>query len=339
MQLWPSLYVNYNPQALTIDKREGIVEQLLLPGLVAGLIYINTLGIVRFSSVLFVNVAYHITATFFSFFLLDNSYVKLFLWQQILFLVIVSIPSIFISYSREKGMRLQFISKKNLGIERKESENARNETEQMLRLFQHLNINTQTPNRAQLQNCLSAYFKRETEAVSLVLLKLARFKEINNTIGHDRCDELLKLITLRIDTEISLSQYEVLSIGNNLQKLPSKIAVIEGISFAIVLKNGQKEMVDEFCTYLRDRTSGLVELEGTLLDLQMLVGVSCSTSAKQGKSPQQIIHEAQVGLAIAARRESRIGVYSPGLDSYSEQKLSLMGKLRKSIGVVLPAEN
>jgi len=112
-------------------------------------------------------------------------------------------------------MRLQFESKKNLDLAKKESELAKKETEQMLHLFKHLNINTQTPNRAQLQECLSTYFQHQEKRASLILLKLARFKEINNTIGHDRCDELLRLITLRIDAEISLSRYEVLTIGNN----------------------------------------------------------------------------------------------------------------------------
>jgi len=98
-----------------------------------------------------------------------------------------------------------------------------------------------------------------------------------------------------------------------------------------VLKEDREENVKEFAAYLRDSTSGIVELEGTLLDLQMLVGVSACASSENEKSPQEIIHEAQVGLAIAATRESRIGVYSPGLDSYSEQKLSLMGNLRRAI--------
>lgn len=324
--------INNSPGVMLFDEKENVGMMIIFPCFVAGIIYINTISVVRFSRTIFINIAYHLSFGAFNFILLGETFFSWPLSIQIVFLMFISIPSLFISFSRELVSRNQYIASKNLDIARKESEKAKNEASQLLGLFTNLNITTDTPNRTQLQSQLAFYFGNEKSDFALILLKLSRFKEINNTLGHERCDKLLKLLTLKIDSALNISEFEVLPIGSNLQKLPSHIAVIEGITFGVIVKDFDEKAINNFATYMRDSSSGTIDLEGILLDLQMVVGVSTVSSLDlETKTPQTLIHEAQVGLSIGSSQENRIGVYSSSRDSYSESKLSLMGKLRTAI--------
>lgn len=65
---------------------------------------------------------------------------------------------------------------------------------------------TQLPNRARLRNTLEAAWSRRDEhgRLALLFVDLDRFKNVNDTLGHDAGDELLLLVARRLERSVRL---------------------------------------------------------------------------------------------------------------------------------------
>lgn len=205
----------------------------------------------------------------------------------------------------------------------------KHEMENRARILATVDTRTGMPNRAQLQQQL-AYYGAERKDFSLVLMKVRGFKQINNTLGHENGDELLKLIGLKIDSVVRGEKFKTLFVGQNGEGLPSRVAVVDSLTFAIIFSDYPQEELMEFASQLKEEVSGTIEFQEIILDLEMLLGLSFCKLTEM-KNSSRIVHEAQVGLAAATKMEKQIGVYSPLIDPYSEEKLSMMGHLRTAV--------
>lgn len=205
----------------------------------------------------------------------------------------------------------------------------RSEFETRTHLLASVDTRTAMPNRAQLQQQLARY-SIDPRHFSLILMKVMRFKQINNTLGHENGDELLKLLALKIDSVFSSKRDMALSVGNNAEGIPSNIAVVDSLTFAAIIKAHESRAVNDFAVQIREEISGTIEFKNVLIDLEIVMGIS-SHDHTFVKSPEKMVHEAQVGLAAATRLEQRIALYTPLIDPYSEKQLSLMGYLRKAV--------
>ncbi len=219
-----------------------------------------------------------------------------------------------------------------LNLERRHKERLQAEKQKFEfqnKILASVDTRTLMPNRAQLQQYLEQYL-REKKGFSLALLKVKGFKKINNTLGYERGDELLKLVGMKIDAEVENEGLRWLSVGKNSQEIESKVAVADSLTFAVIFKDCDVKQMDQAMLRLRDKISGTIEFAEVILDIEILLGLSV---VEQGvaKDVLQVIHEAQVGLAAATKFESRVGIYSPLIDPYSEEQLSLMGNLREAV--------
>jgi len=204
----------------------------------------------------------------------------------------------------------------------------KHEMESRAQMLASVDTRTGMPNRAQLQQQIDRYTSQK-KVFSLVLMKVMGFKKINNTLGHENGDELLKLMALKIDSVFSDGSVSTYSVGNNAEGLPSKVAVVDSLTFAAILQVNDDVLLNTLAIDLRDKVSGTIEFKDVVLDLEVLMGIT--RSDLQSKNSERIVHEAQVGMAAASKFEKRIGVYSPLIDPYSEEQLSLMGHLRNAV--------
>lgn len=239
-------------------------------------------------------------------------------------------------YSMKTGSAIEIVLL-SLGLadrmnqERRQKERLQAEKTEMESRAQMLaSVDTRTgmPNRAQLQQQIDRY-SYDNKKFSLVLMKVMGFKKINNTLGHENGDELLKLMALKIDSVFSGASVHTYSVGNNAEGIASHVAVVDSLTFAAILRENDDQILNELALELRDKISGTIEFKDVVLDLEVLMGITSSDT--QFKTSERIVHEAQVGMAAANKFEKRIGIYSPLIDPYSEEQLSLMGHLRKAV--------
>ncbi len=240
-------------------------------------------------------------------------------------------------YSMKLGSSLEVVLL-SLGLadrmnrERREKEileTERVELKSKAQMMASVDTRTGMPNRAQLQQQLDIYSKSHM-SFSLILLKVMGFKRINNTLGHENGDELLKLLALKIDSVFSDGSIPIFTVGNNAEGVPSDVAVVDSLTFAAIVNEAEPGRLENVALNLKEQVSGTIEFKNVMLDLEILIGVTTNVGT-QPKNSERIVHEAQVGMAAANKFEQHIGVYSPLIDPYSEDQLSLMGLLRQAV--------
>jgi diguanylate cyclase (GGDEF)-like protein len=156
---------------------------------------------------------------------------------------------------------------------------------------------------------------RPERTVAVLLVDLDRFKEVNDTLGHDHGDELLKVVAERLQG--------ALREGDTLARLG-------GDEFAVVLTDlPHRGAAAETAARLHDALRRPFGLRGIAVELDASVGVALSP--EHGRDVTTLIQRADVAMYDAKRTQGRIETYSIERDPYSPARLSLLGELRRAI--------
>lgn len=187
--------------------------------------------------------------------------------------------------------------------------------EQEIQHLAYYDTLTLLPNRNQFKNHLTQLIKANPERPSAVLMMdLDRFKEINDTIGHEAGDHLLKEIANRLKA----FAYEGVFIAH-----------IGGDEFAIVVEDisGQDpKAVAENFSGLFDRPFVIEQLT---LDVDVSMGIA--TYPTDADSTEGLLQCADIALYSCKGKHFPYAIYSDKLNKYSVQRLSLMSELRGAL--------
>ncbi len=188
------------------------------------------------------------------------------------------------------------------------------------RRLRHLALHdalTGLPNRTLFHERVERAIKgmRPERSVAVLLVDLDRFKEVNDTLGHDHGDELLKVVADRLSG--ALRQ------GDTLARLG-------GDEFAVVLTDlPHRGAAAETAGRLHDALRRPFGLRGIAVELDASVGVALSP--EHGTDVTTLIQRADVAMYDAKRTQGRVETYSTERDPYSPARLSLLGELRRAI--------
>ena len=155
--------------------------------------------------------------------------------------------------------------------------------------------------------------RKDGERVAVLLIDLDRFKEVNDSLGHDAGDELLK------------------DIGGRLVDVAGDAPVsrLGGDEFAIVLASTTPQQAIEFANALRSR----IEAPGSIRDIPVSVDASIgiALAPDDGTDVGQLVRRADV--AMYAAKQARAGVlrYDAAADRNDASKLVLMTELRIAV--------
>ncbi len=156
---------------------------------------------------------------------------------------------------------------------------------------------------------------RPEHSVAVLLVDLDRFKEVNDTLGHDHGDELLKVVAERL--------------GGALRE-GDTLARLGGDEFAVVLTDlPHRGAAAETAGRLQDALRLPFGLRGIAVELDASVGVALSP--EHGTDVTTLIQRADVAMYDAKRTQGRVETYSTERDPYSPARLSLLGELRRAI--------
>ncbi len=174
---------------------------------------------------------------------------------------------------------------------------------------------TQLANRNALESALDERLGDLSRPGAVVVLDLDRFKDVNDSLGHQFGDRMLCAVAGRLSGLLG----------------PEDLAArLGGDEFAVLL--GQVESADD----LEERIDGLVDrvgrpldLDGIALDLGISVGVAAWPGDAQTSS--DLLRMADIAMYEAKRTHQPWVRYAPTIGHTSPNVLRLMGELRDAI--------
>ncbi len=209
-------------------------------------------------------------------------------------------------------------------------ESAKTEAELAERLYQSQALNgalehqalhdglTDLPNRTllheRLRQAISARDETSSGSVALLVIDLDRFKEINDTFGHQYGDLLLQQIGERLREAIGPA---------------GTIARLGGDEFALLLSNAddlRSQRIARQLLSVLDETFTILEHR---VDISASIGIALSP--EHGADADVLLRRADVAMYLAKRASRGYAVYSFDQDQHSPERLALMSELRKAI--------
>jgi len=151
--------------------------------------------------------------------------------------------------------------------------------------------------------------------VGLVLLDIDRFKDINDSLGHDHGDELLEQVAERLRG--ALRDEDV-------------VARLGGDEFAVLLPDVRSVAnAERLARRVRQLFVPPFQLGEMSLHVETSVGVACIPDHATDAS--SLMRTADVAMYSAKHHRTGVAVYDPDEDHSSPQRLVLLGDLHQAI--------
>jgi diguanylate cyclase (GGDEF)-like protein len=145
-----------------------------------------------------------------------------------------------------------------------------------------------------------------------MLIDLDRFKEINDTLGHESGDLLLSDIGKRLSV--------------NVREIDT-VARLGGDEFAVLAVGaGTPEAALAVAHRLRQMLETPFSLRGLQLEVEASVGIALVP--EHGRDVDTLIRHADVAMYVSKELHSGAEIYSAERDDYSPDRLRLVGELR-----------
>ena len=167
--------------------------------------------------------------------------------------------------------------------------------------------------RRRIEEALAEAQQRRS-GVSVLLLDLDRFKEINDTLGHQSGDLLLQALAKRLETLI---------------RDTDTVARLGGDEFAIVSPGaGDEAGAFVLAERIRAGLEAPFALAGLTVEVEASVGIALYPD--HGDDVEALIRHADVAM-YNGKKTHRPMLYSQKDDHYSPDRLALVGELRRAI--------
>jgi diguanylate cyclase (GGDEF)-like protein len=162
------------------------------------------------------------------------------------------------------------------------------------------------------QALLSA--KRDGEGFSLMLLDLDRFKEINDTLGHQTGDAVLEEFATRL---------------RSVSRASDTVARLGGDEFALVLLGARDGASALFIAErIRRALDEPFSIDGLSLQLETSIGIS--VFPEDGEDTEVLLRHADIALYASKESHAPV-VYAAKHNQHSPAKLSLVAETRRAI--------
>ncbi len=147
------------------------------------------------------------------------------------------------------------------------------------------------------------------------MLDLERFKHVNDVLGHAVGDRLLQQIAVRL-------------CGGALRD-GDIVARLGGDKFAVFLPQADADTARAVADRLRRSLEEPLTLDDHTVDVS--AGIGIATCPAHANDADTLLGRAEVAMYAAKARQAGVTVYDPGVDSASEQSLSLLTELRTAV--------
>lgn len=182
----------------------------------------------------------------------------------------------------------------------------------------YLDEMTGLPNRASFMKELnSAIYKSESnrEPLSVLVMNLDRFKQINNVLGHDFGNELLHAVSIRIS--------QVFRKDNDV------VARISGDEFAVLLPATNANVAVSIAQKLLQAFEKPIQLDDNFVDIT--AGIGIASYPAHSSQIEQLLSFAEIAMQVSKVKKSGPVIFDPSFDAGSNVNLTLASELKKSI--------
>jgi len=173
---------------------------------------------------------------------------------------------------------------------------------------------TELPNRALFHHRAAAALAASPagKPVAIAIIDLDRFKEVNDTLGHQNGDHLLTELARRLDAEM---------------RPGDTVARLGGDEFGVILT----DLVDAEGDLGRLR--GVIELEASISGLPLSVEASVGfvVAPEDGTDVDELLQRADIAMYVAKACRAGVVRYDQSQNSYDAANLGLIVELRRAI--------
>ncbi len=176
---------------------------------------------------------------------------------------------------------------------------------------------TGLPNRSLLQDRLEqaiAHSRRSKRPFGVALMDLNRFKEVNDTLGHNVGDELLREVGRRL---------------RNLVRADDTVARMGGDEFVVILQGMGEAGISSFVHKLQTALEPVFFWENQSIHISASTGIALFPLHAEDAS--SLIRYADIAMYQAKRADRDHAVYAPEHERSSREMLTLKSELRDAI--------
>ncbi|OUR78758.1 GGDEF domain-containing protein [Colwellia psychrerythraea] len=171
---------------------------------------------------------------------------------------------------------------------------------------------TDLPNRNKLNKTLKKLIEQQQNFLVLHL-NLSRLKDVNDTLGHDVGDEVIKELASRLHHLCQMNSFKALA----------HLGADEFILLVEYLK------VDEAIYQLRAELEPIFDYQGISLQLQVRIGVAAYP--EHAVDDKSLLQMADTALNSTREKGKLVQIYHPDLDVNTVERLSLINDLKQAI--------
>jgi diguanylate cyclase (GGDEF)-like protein/PAS domain S-box-containing protein len=173
------------------------------------------------------------------------------------------------------------------------------------------------PNRAALMSHLQKTLDAcpAGESVALYMLDLCRFKEVNDTLGHDVGDHVLREVSQRFRAAVGERGF---------------LARIGGDEFNVVLEQSDDATASAFAVRLGEALRAPIDAQGVALDIGVSIGIARFPA--DARDSGTLLRRADVAMYVAKRSLAPFELYDEQRDGHSVRKLAMLARLRAAVG-------
>jgi diguanylate cyclase (GGDEF)-like protein len=156
--------------------------------------------------------------------------------------------------------------------------------------------------------------RRQQSSAAVLLLDVDRFREINDALGHEAGDSLLRELGSRL---------------RGLLRESDTLGRLGGDEYGILLPTSSVEEAVVLASRVHEELEAPFTLKGLPLEVATSIGVA--TYPEHGEDVDELLQHADVAMYVAKDAHAGTAAYDVELDTNDAARLALAGELRRAI--------
>lgn len=175
---------------------------------------------------------------------------------------------------------------------------------------------TGLPNRSWFEQKVRAVSGDEVQEhrLALLLLDIDRFRDVNHTLGHGNGDLLVRQFACRLAGVVGSA---------------GLVARLGGDEFGVLLIDAIAAAAAAMARGILAMLDAPFDVGGQLIDVDASIGIALCPD--HGHDTNSLLRQADIAMYAAKHAHEGFAFYAARLDSFSPDRLSLLGELRRSI--------